>query len=310
MLDMMTATGKFLPPPSGIITGEFQEMGTIANLPYNDRSENSVMYKDTALFCVSGNVNGTSNSDIWQLDFDTRVASKFKWADSAGGVSNRKISVGNDGNDVFLYGGAVSGSVSAFRRVEDGTINGSWGAGLRSDNSGHGVWGDDVWTLGGANSPWCGKTTIPRVGATVTGSTVRLLNTYHTSGFVSVQANNFVYVYGRATGSFERVNIATGETATTLVSAGAQCHTHGVWDGGDNLYFITGGDLPTQRIGAIKKFTISTGTFTTIPVSGDFNKLPTAYPGLGLYAQWYKGAIYFWRCDMNTADGKKLWRIV
>lgn len=304
----MTATGKFIPPPDGKITGKITDMGTISGLPFNDRSEKSVMFKGRALFSVAGHVGGTVNMDVYEMDFKTRVAKKSGITDLASGSSDRIIALSNDGESVLMFGGYSSGSMSSTRKNLDGTINNSGWTGYNCTNGGYGVLGNSAFIVGDNNSPYVGFINLPASGNITLGGSSNLIPNYHSSGFVSVQVGAKVYLISRAVADFQVFDMSTPTVAAkTLARFGSQCHTYPVWDGADSIYAMIGADV--GKISGLRKYTLSTGVWETIPLTGDYSLIPTPYPGKRIHMQWFEGAIYFWRCDMDSAAGKKLWRI-
>lgn len=308
MLESMLMGKKALKPPGGEITGVFQKIGDISGMTIITDSRGYAAKGNKVWFGVGGRVNGSYNSRIQCLDLDTLQVSPGG-SDISSGPSDRMLRLNDDGSRLWIFGGYLYNSTPSYLSLNTTTQlvaeNGGWGSGMDAYSFAHGFRNGKLYLLGVNGTKWCYCIDTSKLGtpSTILPGTLTDTDTY---GYVSCQVGTKVYLVGKSTGALMVFDMVT-ETTTSLLRLGKQVWCDGVYDENGVIYWLVGTDK--YGYSSILKYDIDTKKVTTVPITG---AIPNRSAYYGDYSKpiWYKGAIYLFRCDLDTVEGKSLYRII
>lgn len=306
--ELLLATSKALVPPGAVIQGISQRVGTITGMQTRTQSSRYAAKNGKVYFGAGGRNSGaTYSGDVQVLDVDTLTATVLG-QDSASGDTDRQIEINSDASGLFLLAGNNASSGVSTRKLNPLTgayMSGGYGQGVFSTGHAHGILGNKCYIIGvGGGVP------IYRIdfdAGTTTKLTAMLPQTAG-NGWLwsSATVGSIVYMWSIGTGLMYMFNMAT-ETLTSGTALPNQVWAEGVPDGQGNIYMFIGSQ--TSLVTKLIKYNTATDTKTTITITGE-KPVTAAYTTYGMMPFWYNGAIYYFRCGLNTAEGTSLYRII
>lgn len=313
MNELLLATNRPLTPVA-VIQGAVENLGMISGLSIRSVASTKFAHRNGKVyFGVGGRVgvNGGYSGDVQVLDVATLVA-KVLGNDYTFGDTDRQIEVSADGTELYLYGGKGGGSTIPSAVIMDAvtgarkiTYTSSTYQTLNYAHGFYGKYGKRIYMLGANGTTGCYRfdyntNTQVAFTAPVPGSVSG------TQQWYGVTVGSVVYMYNSTGGSIYRFDMEEEKFLTGSYGTGSQVWSEGAYDGARYIYFLSGSttSLPANLV----KYDTVTNTKVFIPLTG---AKPT---GLAYYTKdakffWYNNALYFFRSDTDTNEGKSLFRI-
>lgn len=309
MLEIMTGIGAGgVPQPTGDIQGIVQNMGVITGLPTTSSGAVECVARDNKVYFGYG----STSSAIYVLDLLTNTVSQ-PFNDFTNTITGRLATLDSSGQYFTLLAGSPSGNPSVkMQDVLNNTLvrnTGSAGINFVTE-AGHGVYNFNNYVVGAySNVSTIRKIYIPTSG-TVTTTTLSPTVAASSAGYSSCIVGNNLYTKaknGSQLYKFDMVN----ETLTSLPTSNFPSYCNGVYDGTRYIYFIQGTNSAAM-VGVRRFDTIANTWDSGYAVKNLVGAKPTtaSYNTYTLRLGWYNNAIYFFRSDLSTTEGKTLYRII
>lgn len=303
---MMTAVGKA--GFDGKLTGAVTRSAVLSGDFVAATTPHYILVGNRLFYSVGGKLpDGTNNQNIWVLNLDT-FENKVFAQDPVVGSSYRCLAASADHSRLFIYGGAASGGTL------DVILDANTGAQLITPRAGATLMngtlqiqaslGNKVFRIGGLNDLTVVEMDMD-TGVTFTW-TAKLRAVGNAKGFWAYQVGD--QLYGSPRGDSVGFTIDLTKRTIGYVNRGS---LGGAWSdpAPDSLggWSLSQGN-ETEKFTTLQRIAMN-GQRASVTLKG---AVPTeaAYSGKDIKFFWYKDALYFFRSDLNTSEGKTLFRIV
>lgn len=307
MNELLLAAGSKA-EPSAAIQGIVQNLGQIPGLPVNTLSYQSDNYDGKIYFGQGGrDASNSNNYQVWELNVLTRTCRRVgvdSFSSYAGG-GGRTVKVTGDGSRLMLGGGYQNSPAKVnIMNIATGSILG-YSGGVLTDSFAAGGWQNRLAFIGGYNLKAVYDFDFDtKVQTTWSGQ----LGTNATKGYWVLEQDNKLYLAVRGVSGGQVLDLSARTIATYNTLFNLQSWSDPVQDDKGYWWFVQGTE--TGLVRKICQYDLAANkVLQTLTLTGDL-PVSTAYTGKDLKMCWHKGAIYFFRNDVNTAEGLSLYRII